>query len=81
MHSSPNRTVRRGKVERYALYNWVEDTRSLVTSSNTLTLAGTVYSNTVSSLSYSQTMPDNGTRGIAEFRFADKYLGRFRILQ
>lgn len=57
-------------VERYALYNWVEDPRSLVTSSNTVTLAGTVYSNTVSSLSYSQAMPDNGTRGIAEFLFA-----------
>lgn len=57
-------------VERYALYNWVEDTRSLVTSSNTVTLAGTVYSNTVSAISYSQTMPDNGTRGIAQFLFA-----------
>ena len=57
-------------VERYALYNWVEDTRSLVTSSNTVTLAGTVYSNTVSSLSYLQAMPDNGTRSIAEFLFA-----------
>jgi len=57
-------------VERYALYNWVEDTRSLVTSSNTVTLAGAVYSNTVSALSYSQAMPDNGTRGIAEYLFA-----------
>jgi autotransporter-associated beta strand protein len=57
-------------VERYALYNWVEDTRSLVTSSNTVTLAGTTYSNLVSNLSYSQAMPDNGTRGIAEFLFA-----------
>jgi len=57
-------------VERYALYNWVEDGRSLVTSSNTVTPAGTVYSNTVSSLSYSQAMPDNGTRGIAEYLFA-----------
>jgi len=57
-------------VERYALYNWVEDVRSLVTSSNTVTAAGTTYSNLVSSLSYSQTMPDNGTPGIAEFLFA-----------
>lgn len=57
-------------VERYALYNWVEDTRSLVTSSNTVTPAGTAYSNTVSALSYSQAMPDNGTRGIGEFLFA-----------
>ena len=57
-------------VERYALYNWVEDTRSLVTSSNTVTPAGTTFSNLVSNLSYSQAMPDNGTRGIAEFLFA-----------
>ena len=57
-------------VERYALYNWVEDTRSLVTSSNTVTPAGVTYSNLVSTLSYSQSMPNNGTRGIAEFLFA-----------
>ncbi len=57
-------------VERYALYNWVEDPRSLVTSSNTVTPAGTTYSNLVSNLSYSQAIPDNGTRGIAEFLFA-----------
>jgi autotransporter-associated beta strand protein len=57
-------------VERYALYNWVEDPRSLVTSSNTVTPAGTVYSNTVSAISYAQAMPDNGTRGIAQFLFA-----------
>lgn len=57
-------------VERYGLYNWVEDTRALVTSSNTVSPAGIVYSNTVSGLSYAQAMPDNGTRGIAEFLFA-----------
>lgn len=56
-------------VERYALYNWVEDNRSLITSSNTVTLAGTVYSNLVSNLSYSQAMPDEGTRGIAQYLF------------
>jgi autotransporter-associated beta strand protein len=56
-------------VERYALYNWVEDNRSLVTSSNTVSPAGTIYSNLVSSLSYFQAMPNNGTRGIAEFLF------------
>jgi len=54
-------------VERYALYNWVEDPRSLVTSSNTVTPAGTTYSNFVANLSYVQAMPDNGTRGLAEF--------------
>ncbi len=57
-------------VERYALYNWVEDTRSLITSSNTVTPAGTFYSNVVSSLSYSQAMPDNGVRGIAQYQFS-----------
>ena len=57
-------------VECYALYNWVEDGRSLVNSSGAVTLAGTTYSNLVSNLSYSQAMPDNGTRGIAEFLFA-----------
>ena len=57
-------------VERYALYNWVEDTRSLVTSSNTVTPAGVTYSDLISNLGYSQIVPDNGTRGIAEFLFA-----------
>jgi autotransporter-associated beta strand protein len=57
-------------VERYALYNWVEDGRSLVDSSGGVTPAGTTYSNLVSSIGYSQAMPDNGTRGIAEFLFA-----------
>src|ERR1019366_772624 len=56
-------------VERYALYNAVEDTRAVMTN-GVLTGAGVVYSNTVSGLSYSQAMPDNGTRGIAEFLFA-----------
>ena len=56
-------------VERYALYNAVEDTRAVMTN-GVLTGAGVVYSNQVSNLSYSQAMPDNGTRGIAEFLFA-----------
>ena len=57
-------------VERYALYNWVEDGRSLVNSSGAVTLAGTTYSNLVSNLAYTQALPDNGTRGIAEYLFA-----------
>src|ERR1035441_7858212 len=56
-------------VERYALYNWVEDVRSLVTSSNTVTPAGTTYSNFISNLSYVQAMPDNGARGSAAYLF------------
>ncbi len=57
-------------VERYAFYNWVEDPRSLVTSSNTVTPAGVTYSNMVSALSYSQALPANPTRGMAQFLFA-----------
>ena len=59
-------------VERYALYNAVEDTRAVMTN-GVLTGAGVVYSNQVSNLSYSQAMPDNGTRGIAEFLFATNF--------
>ena len=57
-------------VERYALYNDVEATRAVMTN-GVLTPAGVTYSNLVSNLSYSQAMPDNGTRGIAEFLFAN----------
>src|ERR1019366_6396167 len=46
-----------------------EATRAVMTN-GVLTGAGVVYSNLVSNLSYSQAMPDNGTRGIAEFLFA-----------
>lgn len=60
-------------VERYALYNWVEDVRSVVTN-GAPTPAGTTYSNQVSNLSYSQVMPDNGTRGIAQYLFASNTL-------
>ena len=56
-------------VERYALYNWVEDPRSVVTN-GVLTGAGESYSNLVSNLSYAQAMPDNDTRGIAQYLFA-----------
>jgi autotransporter-associated beta strand protein len=60
-------------VERYALYNWVEDVRSLVIN-RVPTPAGVTYSNQVSGPSYSQTMPDNGTRGIAQYLFATNTL-------
>jgi autotransporter-associated beta strand protein len=56
-------------VERYSLYNWVEDVRA-VTTNGVITAAGVTYSNKVSNLSYSQAMPDNGTRGIAQYLFA-----------
>ncbi len=57
-------------VERYAFYNWGDDGRTLVNSNGVVTPAGVTYSNLISNLSYSQAMPDNGTRGIAEFLFA-----------
>ncbi len=60
-------------VERYALYNWVEDPRA-VTTNGVLTGAGVVYSNQVSNLAYSQAMPDNGTHGIAQYLFATNTL-------
>lgn len=55
-------------VERYALYNWVEDVRSVVTN-GVATPAGVAYSNQVSGLAYLQTMPDNGTRSLAQYLF------------
>jgi autotransporter-associated beta strand protein len=60
-------------VERYALYNWVEDVRSVVTN-GAPTPAGVTYSNQVSNLSYTQAMPDNGPRGIAQYLFATNTL-------
>ena len=56
-------------VERYAIYNWVEDGRSVINSNGVPTPAGVTYSNTVSALSYTQLLPDNGARSLAEFLF------------
>jgi autotransporter-associated beta strand protein len=55
-------------VERYAIYNWVEDVRS-VTTNGVLTPAGVTYRDKVSNISHLQAMPDNGTRGIARLLF------------
>jgi autotransporter-associated beta strand protein len=55
-------------VERYALYNWVEDVRSVVTN-GVLTGAGVAYRDEVSPVSYLQTTPDVGSPGIAQFLF------------
>ena len=52
-------------VERYALYNWVEDVRRLEWDDGSLTGAGVTYRDRVSSLAYRQALPDNGTRGLA----------------
>jgi autotransporter-associated beta strand protein len=56
-------------VERYAIYNWVEDVRSVVDTNNVITAAGVSYRDQVSALSYTQTLPDNGTRSLAEYLF------------
>ncbi len=55
-------------VERYALYNWVEDTRALTTNS-VLTAAGVTYRDKPSALSYKQAIPDGGARSVAQFLF------------
>ncbi len=44
-------------VERYAIYNWVGDTRAMVDASNALTPAGVVYLNEVSPNAYLQEFP------------------------
>jgi hypothetical protein len=56
-------------VERYALYNWVEDVRRLHWDNATLTEAGVVYRDRISTLAYQQAFPDIGTRGFAQLRF------------
>lgn len=56
-------------VERYALFNWVEDARRLVWDNGTLTAAGVTYRDRISALAYLQAAPDNGLRGIAQYRF------------
>lgn len=47
-------------VERYAIYNWVEDVRRVSWDDGSLTDAGVTYRDRVSGLSHRQEMPDNG---------------------
>ena len=56
-------------VERYALYNWVEDVRRVKWDDGALTSAGVTYRDKVSPLSYLQELPDPGSRSIAQLRF------------
>lgn len=56
-------------VERYALYNWVEDVRRLVWDNGSLTPAGMTYRDCVTSLAYRQEMPDPGVGAIARYAF------------
>jgi autotransporter-associated beta strand protein len=55
-------------VERYALYNWVEDVRAVVTN-GVLTPAGIAYRDQQSPVGYVQALQDNGTRSFSELRF------------
>lgn len=60
-------------VERYQLYNWVEDVRA-VTTNNVLTPAGVTYRDKQSPIGYVQALPDNGTRSFAQLRFETNVL-------
>jgi Concanavalin A-like lectin/glucanases superfamily/Glycosyl hydrolase catalytic core/Alpha-L-arabinofuranosidase B (ABFB) domain/Ricin-type beta-trefoil lectin domain-like/Putative Ig domain len=48
-------------VERYAIYNWVEDVRRVKWDDGTLTAAGVTYRDRASKIGYLQEMPDPGT--------------------
>jgi autotransporter-associated beta strand protein len=56
-------------VERYALYNWVEDVRRVKWNDGSLTDAGVTYRDKQSPLSYVQALQGNGTRSFTELRF------------
>jgi Glycosyl hydrolase catalytic core/Concanavalin A-like lectin/glucanases superfamily/Putative Ig domain len=56
-------------VERYALYNWVEDVRRVVWDDGWLTAAGVVYRDNVTPNSHLQEMPDSGASAAATWLF------------
>ncbi|MDB6033180.1 MAG: hypothetical protein JWM16_3518 [Verrucomicrobiales bacterium] len=56
-------------VERYALYNWVEDVRRVKWDDGSLTDAGVTYRNKVSPMAYRQEMADAGTGSSARYPF------------
>jgi autotransporter-associated beta strand protein len=58
-------------VERYALYNWVEDVRRVKWDDGSLTEAGVAYRDQPSRIGYLQMAPDPGTRGIGQYSFDD----------
>ncbi|MET0355701.1 MAG: glycosyl hydrolase, partial [Cellvibrio sp.] len=61
-------------VERYAVYNWVEDSRRVSWNDGSLTAAGTSYRDKVSPLSYVQEIPNAGTSAKATFSFDNNAL-------
>jgi hypothetical protein len=56
-------------VERYAIYNWVEDSRRVSWDDGSLTAAGNTYRDHISPIAYSQQIPDAGTPATATFNF------------
>ena len=56
-------------VERYALYNWVEDVRRLKWDDGSLTAAGVTYRDKASALAYRQEMADSGIGSSARYAF------------
>jgi len=58
-------------VERYALYNWVEDVRRLKWDDGSLTAAGVVYRDQNAPLAYRQEMADAGIGSSAVYSFDD----------
>jgi hypothetical protein len=56
-------------VERYAIYNWVEDVRRVVWDDNWPTDAGVTYRDHISPLSYRQEMADAGVGSSARYSF------------
>jgi hypothetical protein len=56
-------------VERYALYNWVEDVRRVKWDDGSLTAAGQTYRDQAAPLAYRQEMADAGTGSSARYAF------------
>jgi hypothetical protein len=56
-------------VERYAIYNWVEDVRRVVWDDNWPTQAGEIYRDKSSPIAYRQEMADAGTGNSARYAF------------
>ena len=56
-------------VERYALYNWVEDVRRVKWDDGSLTAAGVTYRDQNAPLAYRQEMADAGTGSSARYSF------------
>ena len=56
-------------VERYSIYNWVEDVRRVAWDDGSLTGAGTVYRDNISPVNHVQELPDGGGSAAATYLF------------